>query len=69
MVIPRDKLDARLPPQGVPRAHRSRTLTLPRGREASPVEYVTSQPWGAYNWGKGETYRSATSQVNTDLPI
>ncbi len=44
------------------RAH----LTLPAGERFS-VEYVTGQPWSAYNWYQGD-FRSVI-QVNTDLPI
>ena len=67
MVIPRDKLDAVF--AAAIKECRARTLahlTLPEG-ESFTVEYVTSQPWGAYNWYKGD-YRSVI-QVNTDLPI
>ncbi|NWF49724.1 MAG: hypothetical protein HXY49_04205 [Ignavibacteriaceae bacterium] len=31
------------------------------------VEYVKNQPWGAYNWYKGNYF--STIQVNTDLPV
>lgn len=41
-------------------------LQLPNN-ENFKVEYVTNQPWGAYNWYKGDNYSSI--QVNTDLPI
>jgi hypothetical protein len=66
-VIPRPKLD------GVFRAAiaecRARTLahlTLPPG-ETFTVEYVTGQPWSAYNWYKG--HFTSVIQVNTDFPI
>ena len=48
---------------------RKRTLQhiqLPSG-ENFKVEYVRNQPWGAYNWYKGNSY--SVIQVNTDLPI
>ncbi len=41
-------------------------LQLPNN-ENFKVEYVTNQPWGAYNWYKGNNY--SLIQVNTDLPI
>ncbi len=48
---------------------RRRTLSHVRLPEAErfTVEYVTNQPWSAYNWYQGQ-YRSLI-QVNTDLPI
>ncbi len=65
--IPRDRLDA------VFRAAidecRRRTadqIELPEG-ERFTVQYVTDQPWSAYNWYQGR-YTSVI-QVNTDLPI
>ena len=50
-------------------AGRSRTrahVALP-DEEQFALEYVTGQPWSAYNWYQGN-YRSVI-QVNTDLPI
>ncbi|MDH3496332.1 MAG: hypothetical protein OER21_06195 [Gemmatimonadota bacterium] len=44
------------------RAH----LPLPEGERFS-VEYVTGQPWSAYNWYQGDF--TSVIQVNTDLPI
>lgn len=41
-------------------------IKLPEN-ESFVVEYVKDQPWGAYNWYKGN-YHSVI-QVNTDLPI
>ena len=41
-------------------------LQLPEN-ENFKVEYVNNQPWGAYNWYKGNNY--SVIQVNTDLPI
>lgn len=43
-----------------------RRLDLPAG-ESFAVEYVTGQPWSAYNWYRGEFH--SLIQVNTDLPI
>ncbi len=48
---------------------RKRTLQyikLPT-KESFKVEYVKNQPWGAYNWYKGNAY--SVIQVNTQLPI
>ncbi len=66
-VVPADALDA------VFRAAidecRRRTfdqIELPEG-ERFAVEYVTGQPWSAYNWFQGRS--TSVIQVNTDLPI
>jgi hypothetical protein len=66
-VIPPERLDAVF--QAAIDACRQRTaarLELPEG-ESFVVEYVTDQPWSAYNWYQGG-FRSLI-QVNTDLPI
>jgi len=36
-------------------------------KERFTVEYVTGQPWSAYNWYKGDD--RSVIQVNTDLPV
>ncbi len=41
-------------------------LELPE-QESFRVEYVTDQPWSAYNWYQGQG--QSLIQVNTDLPI
>ena len=41
-------------------------VALPAG-ETFTVEYVTGQPWSAYNWFQGRA--ASAIQVNTDLPI
>lgn len=41
-------------------------LKLP-AKETFKVEYVNNQPWGAYNWYKGNSF--SVIQVNTDLPV
>ena len=41
-------------------------LELPEG-ESFRVEYVTGQPWSAYNWYQGQS--RSLIQVNTDLPV
>jgi len=40
-------------------------IKLP-AKESFKVEYVKNQPWGAYNWYKGNSF--SVIQVNTDLP-
>lgn len=37
------------------------------GNERFTMEFVTGQPWGAYNWYKGDN--RSLIQINTDLPI
>jgi hypothetical protein len=66
-VVPRDRADA------VMRAAidecRRRTaehITLPEG-ERFDFEFVSNQPWGAYNWYQGDNH--SLIQVNTDLPL
>ena len=66
-IIPPDKLDAVF--TAAINECRERTLQhlqLPEN-ENFKVEYVNNQPWGAYNWYKGNNY--SVIQVNTDLPI
>jgi hypothetical protein len=41
-------------------------IDLPKN-ENFTVEYVTHQPWGAYNWYKGNSI--SLIQINTDLPM
>ncbi|MEM9290071.1 MAG: hypothetical protein AAGD01_00155 [Acidobacteriota bacterium] len=48
------------------REQTARYIPLPEG-ESFTVEYVTDQPWSAYNWYQGG--RRSLIQVNTDLPI
>ena len=48
------------------RARTTRFISLPE-QESFEVEYVTDEPWNAYNWYKGN-YRSVI-QLNTSLPI
>lgn len=65
--IPADKLDAVM--RAALKECRARTLQhieLPR-EEAFTLEYVKGQPWGAYNWYKGNF--TSLIQVNTDLPL
>ncbi len=66
-IIPNEKLDEVF--QTAISECRKRTLQhikLP-AKEAFKVEYVKGQPWGAYNWYKGNSF--SVIQVNTDLPI
>ena len=41
-------------------------LTLPQN-ERFEMEWVSGQPWGAYNWYRGENH--SLIQINTDLPF
>src|SRR5690606_13488390 len=66
-VVPRERADA------VMRAAidecRRRTaehIALPEG-ERFDFEFVSNQPWGAYNWYQGDNH--SLIQVNTDLPL
>src|SRR5437879_11202560 len=66
-VIPKEKLDVVF--QLAIKECRARTLAhvaLPPN-ESFAVEYVTTKPWGGYNWYKGNF--QSVIQVNTDLPI
>lgn len=65
-IIPSEKLDEVF--QTAIDECRKRTLQyikLPP-KESFKVEYVKNQPWGAYNWYKGNYF--SLIQVNTDLP-
>ena len=67
LIIPKEKLDTVF--QTAINECKKRTLQhidLPPN-ERFTVEYVTGQPWGGYNWYKGNSY--SVIQVNTDLPI
>lgn len=66
-IIPSDLVDTVF--QTAINEGRRRTLKkidLPEG-ENFIVEYVKDQPWGAYNWFKGNSF--SLIQVNLDLPI
>jgi hypothetical protein len=66
-IIPKEKIDTVF--MAAIAECRKKTLqhiALPKG-ESFTVEYVTGEPWGAYNWYKGNSY--SLIQVNTDLPI
>jgi hypothetical protein len=66
-IIPKDRLDAVFK-AAIEEARRKtkQHIKLP-GHESFVVEYVTNNPWGAYNWYKGNSH--SVIQVNTDLPI
>jgi hypothetical protein len=66
-IIPKDKLDKVF--TAAINECRKRTLDHIRlpSDENFKVEYVNNQPWGGYNWYKGNSY--SVIQVNTDLPI
>lgn len=64
--IPKEKLSAVF--DAAIKECRKRTMQhikLPQNENFS-VEYVKNQPWGAYNWYKGNSF--SLIQVNTDLP-
>ena len=65
--IPLDKIKELLPVV----AHRLRELTRKKfslpGDESFRVEFVSDQPWIAYNWYLGD-YQSRI-EINTDLPV
>jgi hypothetical protein len=66
-IIPIDKLDTIFTTainEGRKRTLKNITLPL---NENFIVEYVTNEPWGAYNWYKGNNF--SVIQMNTDLPI
>lgn len=66
-IIPIKKLDDVF--QAAINECRKRTLQhikLP-AKESFKVVYVKGQPWGAYNWYKGNSF--SVIEVNTDLPI
>ncbi len=66
-IVPTDRVDAVF--QAAMQACRTRTadyLALPEG-EAFTIEYVTDQPWSAYNWYQGKAM--SLIQVNLDQPF
>lgn len=66
-VVPRDRADAVM--RAAIAECRRRTaehITLPEG-ERFDFEFVSNQPWGAYNWYQGENH--SLIQVNTDMPL
>ncbi len=66
-VIPLDKLDQVF--KAAIDESRKRTksyIDLPEA-ESFTIEYVTKQPWSAYNWYKGNSF--SLIQMNTDHPI
>lgn len=66
-VIPPDRLDAVFTAAIEEARHRTRQhLDLPEN-ESFVVEYVTDEPWSAYNWYKGNGH--SLIEVNTDLPV
>jgi hypothetical protein len=66
-IIPADKLDTVfIAAINECRKRSLQHLQLPENENLN-VEYVNNQPWGAYNWYKGNNY--SLIQVNTDLPI
>jgi hypothetical protein len=66
LIIPKDKLDAVFSAAIAEARRRTKEhIALPEN-ESFTVEYVTNQPWSAYNWYKGNN--RSVIQINTDLP-
>jgi hypothetical protein len=66
LVIPTDRLDAVFAAAiGEARKRTRDHIALPED-ESFTVEYVTGEPWGAYNWYKGAN--RSVIQINTDFP-
>lgn len=66
-VIPLDKLDSVFKAAiNESRARTKQHIDLPE-EESFVIEYVTNQPWSAYNWYKGNSF--SVIQMNTDHPI
>ena len=66
-LIPEEKLDTVFAAAVAEARARTRAnIDLP-ANESFAVEYVTNQPWGAYNWYKGGNH--SVIQVNMDLPV
>ncbi len=66
-VIPENKLDIVFKLAIIECKQRtSRHFELP-SNDSFKIEYVRGQPWGAYNWYKGNAV--SVIQVNTDIPI
>lgn len=66
-VVPRDRADAVM--RAAIAECRRRTaehIALPEG-ERFDFEFVSNQPWGAYNWYQGGNH--SLIQVNTDMPL
>jgi hypothetical protein len=66
LTIPRDKLDAVFTAAITEARKRTRAHIALPDDESFTVEYVSNQPWGAYNWYKGSD--RSVIQINTDLP-
>ena len=66
-IIPTDKADAVMRAAIAEcRARTFKHFTLPK-QERIDLEFVKNQPWGGYNWYKGDAH--SLVQINTDLPI
>jgi len=66
LVIPKDRLDAVFAAAIAEARRRTKEhIDLPED-ESFTVEYVTGQPWGAYNWYQGAN--RSVIQINTDFP-
>jgi len=66
-LVPKEKLDTVFAAAIAEARARTRAhMNLPPD-ESFAVEYVTNQPWSAYNWYKGDN--RSVIQVNMDIPI
>lgn len=66
LVVPKDRLDAVFAAAiGEARKRTGDHIALPED-ESFTVEYVTGEPWGAYNWYQGAN--RSVIQINTDFP-
>jgi len=66
VITPKDRLDAVFTAAIAEARRRTRVRIVLPENEAFTVEYVTGQPWGAYNWYKGAN--RSVIQINTDSP-
>jgi hypothetical protein len=66
LVIPKDRLDAVFAAAIEEARTRTKEHSALPEDESFTVEYVTGEPWGAYNWYKGAN--RSVIQINTDFP-
>jgi len=66
-IIPKARLDAVFTAAIAEARNRTKERFALPENEACTIEYVTGQPWGAYNWYKGANH--SIIQINTDIPI
>lgn len=66
LIIPKDRLDAVFTAAIAEARRRTKEHIALPGNESFTVEYVTGQPWSAYNWYQGAN--RSVIQINTDFP-